>query len=208
MLEFASCGEVAGCESADWSEPVAGFLSAAKDCRPLVAVRASGDVSGFLLCGRAGLDVSFFAICPVLFAGCCRVAGGCLVAAVASLALEFAAGEAFADCGFVDCSSAAFVSFASACRPVLAVRGAGGSAGFLDCDVAGDAVFVLSDATSLLFGVELEPADFAGEVGTVSPIGCECSLAGDWVGFVFSFAARAPASGLAGVAWFGDVDGV
>ena len=121
---------------------------------------------------------------------------------------EFEAGDVSVDCGFVDCSPVGFLSFARACWPVLAVRDAGGSAGFLDCDDIGDAAFGLSDATSLLFGVEFESADFAGEVAAVSPIGCERSLGAVWVGFVLSFAARAPTSGLAGVAWFGDVDGV
>ena len=98
MLAFASCGELACCDSADCSEPLAGLLSAAKDFRPVVAVRASGDVSGFLFDDIAGLGVSFFAICALLFAGCCGFADGCFIAAVASLgALEFA-GEAFADC--------------------------------------------------------------------------------------------------------------
>ena len=122
--------------------------------------------------------------------------------------LAFEAGEESADCGFVDCSAVAFMSFARACRPVLAVREAGGSVGFLDCDDVGDAAFALSDARSLLFGVGFEPAAFAGEVAAVSLVDCERSLNGDWAGFVFSFAANAPASGLSGVAWFGAVDGV
>ena len=74
---------------------------------------------------------------------------------------------------------ASFVSFATDCKPVLAVRGAGGSAGFLDCDAAGDAAFVFADATSLLLGDEFELADFAGEFAAVSPIGCEPSFDGD-----------------------------
>jgi hypothetical protein len=154
------------------------------------------------------LDDSFFAIWAALFAGGCGLAGGCFIPAVVFLgALEFA-GEAFADCGGGDCPSpafASFVSFARDCRPVLAVRGAGGSARFLACDAAGDTVFAFADATSLLFGVELESADFAEEFAAVSLIGCEPSFDGDWVGFVLSFAANAPASGLADISWFGDV---
>ena len=97
MLEFAFCDELACCDSADCSEPFAGLLSAVKDFRPLLAVRASGDSIGFLVCDTAGLGVSFFAICAALFAG------GCFMAAAASFAVfGFGAGDELADCGFVD----------------------------------------------------------------------------------------------------------
>jgi hypothetical protein len=126
------------------------------------------------------LGVSLFAICAELIAGCCGLGVGCFVAAFVSLgALEFATCGAFADCGFVDCSSVAFTLLAAACEPLVAVRDAEGSVGFLVCDVVGDAVFGFSDATSLLLGVEFESAVFAGEVAAVSPIGCERSLDGD-----------------------------
>ena len=141
MPEFAYCDELDCCDSADCSEPVDGLLSAVKDFRPLLAVRASGDSAGVLVCDTAGLGVSFFAIGAVLFAGCC------FIAAAASFAvLGFAAGEEFADCGFVDCSSDVFELFARVCIPLLAVRDASGSAGFLPCGVVGDAVLFCSEA--------------------------------------------------------------
>src|SRR4051812_18383260 len=99
------------------------------------------------------------------------------------------------------------MSFARDCKPVLAVRGAGGSAGFFDCDADGDAAFVFADATSLLLGDECELSDFA-EAAADSGIGGEPSFNGAWVAFVLSFAASAPASGLAGISGIGDVAAV
>jgi hypothetical protein len=92
--------------------------------------------------------------------------------------------------------------------PLLAVRGACGSAGFLACGVVGNAVLFCSDAETLLLGDEFELADGTGEATAAGFIGCELSFASDWDGLVFSFAAKALASGFVGVAWFGDVGDV
>src|SRR4051794_13181898 len=79
-LAFALCDEAACCDSADRSELFAGLPSAVSDCRPVLAVRASGCWAVDLLCDAAGLEASFFAIWAALFADAAGLFCGCFIA--------------------------------------------------------------------------------------------------------------------------------
>ena len=128
MLAFAFCGELACCDSADWSELFAGLLSAASDFRPAGGRARLGRWAADFTLRRSGLGSFVFRhlgcticwllrICRRLLRSSCR---GGLLGGTRSISWQR---HSLIAVVLIVCRSPS--RCCASCTPVLAVRGVG-----------------------------------------------------------------------------------